>query len=210
VNPVSILIIDDDEGTQTALRYVLDSEGWKLRVVPQAHRALAELASSNWTLVIVNVALIGLDGPVFSTLKELALADPIEAGRTRARVLFLVPESVGEEIQPVLERERLPYALKPFHLHDFLDKISDLLLETQSISTPIRRVRYESKDHERQSTIDRRVGRELRSGGNLRQTAMFAGRGDYMMTEEEIAEFEQQEAEERKKSRKPRKDLGRP
>ena len=210
MNPVSILIIDDDESTQTALRHVLDSEGWKLRVVPQVHRALAELASGNWTLVIVNVALTGVEGPVFSTLKELALAPPIEAGRTRARVLFLVPELVGQQIQPVLEQERLPYALKPFHLHDFLDKISDLLLETQSISAPIRRVRYESREQERQSTIDRRLGRELRSGRNVRQTAMFAGRGEYMMTEEEITEFEQQEAEERKKKQKPRKELGRP
>lgn len=192
VNPVRILIIDDDEASQAALRHVLDSDGWKLQIVPLAHQALAELASTNWTLVIVNVAMTGLDGPLFSTLKELALAAAVEAGRTRARVLFLVPELAGAVAQPVLERERLPYSLKPFHLHDFLEKVSDLLLETNAIPAPIRRVRYEYKGPDRR-------GKDRRSG---RETAMFASREDYMMSEEEIAEFERQEEEERKKKKK--------
>lgn len=195
MNPARILIIDDDEASQAALRQVLDSEGWKLQIVPLAHQALAELASTNWTLVIVNVAMTGLDGPLFSTLKELALAAPVEAGRTRARVLFLVPELAGAVAQPVLERERLPYSLKPFHLHDFLEKVSDLLLETNAISAPIRRVRYEYKGPDRRGT-------DRRSGHDRRETAMFASREDYMMSEEEIAEFERQEEEERKKKKK--------
>ncbi len=195
MSPVRILIIDDDEASQAALRQVLDSEGWKVRIVPLANQALAELASSNWTLVIVNVAMTGLAGPLFSTLKELALAPGVEAGRTRARVLFLVPELAGAEAQPVLEQERLPYSLKPFHLHDFLEKVSDLLLETNAIPGPIRRVRHEYKGTERRGT-------DRRSGHERRETAMFASREDYMMSEEEIAEFERQEEEERKKKKK--------
>jgi len=163
--------------------------------VQLAQQALDELASSNWTLVIVNVARTGLDGPLFSTLKELALAAAVEAGRTRARVLFLVPELAGAEAQPVLERERLPYSLKPFHLHDFLEKVSDLLLETNAIPAPIRRVRYEYKGSDRRE-------KDRRSGRDRRETAMFASREDYMMSEEEIAEFERQEEEERKKKKK--------
>jgi two-component system CheB/CheR fusion protein len=128
VSQVSILIIDDDEASQNVLRQVLDSDGWKLRIAPLANRALAELASGTWTLVIVNVAISGLDGLLFTTLKEVAQAAPVEAGRTRARVLFLVPQLAGPEVQPILERERLPHTLKPFHLHDFLEKVSDLLL----------------------------------------------------------------------------------
>ncbi len=192
MSEVGILIIDDDEASQTALRHVLDSEGWKLRVVPLVNQAFGELATGNWKLVIVNVAMTGVAGPLFSTLRDLALAPPIEAGRTRARVLFLVPELAGAEAQPVLERERLPYALKPLHLHDFLEKVSDLLLETQAIPAPIRRVRYEYKGPERRR-------KDRRSARDARKTAMFAARDDYLMSEEEIAEFEKQEEEERKK-----------
>lgn len=193
---IAILILDDDEASQNALRHVLDSEGWRVHIVPLADRAMSELASGTWTLAIANVAMTGLDGPLFNTLKELALAPPLEAGRRRVRVLFLVPELMGVEVQAGLERERLPYSLKPFHLHDFLEKVSDLLLEAEAIPGPIRRVRYEHKPGERRSVRERRTGRERR------QTPMFAAREDTMMTEEEIAEYERQEEEERKKKEK--------
>ena len=130
---IGILIIDDDEASQSALRQVLDSEGWHVRIVPLISEALAELSSGEWSLVIVNIAMTGLAGPVYLTLKELALAPAVEEGKVRARVLFLVPEPAASEAQPVLEKERLPYVLKPFQFNDFLEKVSDLLMETDSV-----------------------------------------------------------------------------
>ena len=210
MNPIGILIVDDDESSQAVLRHVLDSEGWKLRIVTQGNQALAELASGKWTLVIVNVAITGVAGPVFSTLKELALAPATtEEGRMRARVLFLVPEMAGQEAQAVLEQERLPYALKPFHLHDFLDKVSDLLLETNAISAPIRRIRY-GLGEERFAAQQRRTEADGRPAQPRRETSMFSSRRDYLMSEEEMAEFEKQEKEESKKKQNARKELGRP
>ncbi len=205
---VGILIIDDDEASQAALRQVLDAEGWIVRIVPMAHQALPELARGQWRLVIVNVAMTGLAGPLYSTLKELALAPPLEAGAKRARVLFLVPELAGSDVQATLEQEGLPYTLKPFHLADFLEKVSDLLLETEAIDAPIRRVRYESKSPDRRSGQDgrfapeRRTGSDRRSGRDRRETSMFASREDYMMSEEEIVEFERQEKEEEERKKK--------
>ncbi len=201
---VGVLIVDDDRASQSALRELLGSEGWRVGIVPVASQALSELASGDWSLVIVNVALSGLDGPLFTTLKELAQAQPVEGAAKRACVLFIVPEKVGATAQPVLERERLPYALKPFHLHDFLEKVSDLLMETANITDPIRRVK--------QLTSTPRARNELRAQrehmGALptdRPTSMFASRADYQMTEEEIADFERQEKEEEqlRKKKKP-------
>ena len=77
------------------------------------------------------------------TLRELALAPAMESGKARVRVLFLVPEAGAGAVQPVLEQERLPYALKPFNLHDVLEKVSDLLLEAGAIPQSIRQVRRE-------------------------------------------------------------------
>src|SRR3989449_7032746 len=132
--------------SQAALRQVLAEEGWTVRIVPLANQAMAVLASGNYKLVIVNVVMAGLSGPLFTTLKELALSPPVEAGsHPGVRVLFLVPELAAPEAQPVLEHEQLPYSLKPFHLHDFLEKVSDLLLETGAIPQPIRRVHHEHK-----------------------------------------------------------------
>ena len=204
---IGILIIEDDEANQSALRQLLDSEGWQVRVVPEVRQAFGELSSGEWSLVIVNVAMIGLTSQVYLTLRELALAPAVEEGKVRARVLFVVPESTALEALPIFERERLPYVVKPFQFHDLLEKVSDLLMETSALTNPIRRVRHDSNLSERK----RKEGREGRESGNAfaqRNTNMFAKRDEYVMTEEEIAEYEKSEKEERelKKKKKPSED----
>jgi DNA-binding response OmpR family regulator len=204
---IGILIIEDDEENQSALRQLLDSEGWYVQIVPAANQALVQLSSGEWSLVIVNAAMIGVTSPVYLTLRELALAPAVEDGKMRARVLFVVPESAAAELLPVLEQERLPYVVKPFQFHDLLEKVSDLLMETAALAKPIRRVRHDSSLSERK----RKEGREGRESGNVmaqRNTNMFAGREEYVMTEEEIAEYEKSERQERelKKKKNPQLD----
>lgn len=207
MDKIGILIIEDDEANQSALRQLLDSEGWYVRVVPVARHALQELSTGEWSLVILNIAMVGLTSPVYLTLRELALAPAVEEGRVRARVLFVVPESATLEALPIFERERLPYVVKPFQFHDLLEKVSDLLMEAAALANPIRRVRHDSGLSERK----RLEGRQGRESGNAlapRNTNMFAKRDEYVMTEEEIAEFENSEREERelKKKKKPSED----
>lgn len=194
MSEVGILIVDDDVSSQRALKNILDAEGWRVRIVPLATHAMTELASGQWNLVIVNVELLDLHGPIFTTLKELAQASVFADGgtqrseRKRLRVLFLVPLFSAKEARALLEREGLPYSLKPYHLHEFLEKVSDLLVEAGALQETIR-----SDSFRNQKRRDQRVFRETRRG------VMFASREDYQMTEEEISEFERQEEEERKK-----------
>jgi CheY-like chemotaxis protein len=219
VPEVSILIVDDDVASQRAMRNVLDAEAWRVSIVPAESQVLSELARGVWNLVIVNAALTDPRGPVFAILRDLALAEaepegapPPEAeanggsrlireGLTKApatarriRVLFLIPLSAAKELQPIIEREGLPYTVKPYNLHDFLEKVSDLLLEGGAIDAPIRTIREFCSLRKRR--VVRRPRRDSRSG------AMFAPREDYQMTEEEMAEWERQEEEDRKKRRK--------
>ena len=198
---IGILIIDDDEVSQSALRQVLDSEGWHVRIVPAISDALPELSSGEWSLVIVNVSMSGLSGPVYSTLKELALAPAVEAGMVRARVLFLVTEQASADTRSLLEKDRLPYVLKPFQFNDFLEKVSDLLMETDALTNPIRRVRLEANASERKRK-ENRAGHESAIRQGRRDTVMFAKRDEYVMTEEEIADYEKSEKEERDKRNK--------
>jgi len=204
VSDVGILILDDDVATQRALKLVLDSEGWRVRIAPHSSQPMAELASGTWDLAIVNVAQLDMQGPVFATLKELVQADAVlpaqdGAPAKRFRVLFLVPLMGSKEIPLVLEREGLPYAFKPYHLHDFLQKVSELLLESGAISEPIRSV----------EGFDRKKRRNA-SGSNPRSGhKMFASREDYQMTEEELAEFERQEKEEAERKKRNKELLKR-
>jgi DNA-binding response OmpR family regulator len=198
---IGILVIENDEGNQAALRQLLDSEGWQVRIVPAVNLALGELSSGEWSLVIVNIAMIGLTSPVYQTLRDLALAPAGEEGKVRARVLFVVPESAATEALPVFERERLPYVVKPFQFHDLLEKVSDLLMEAAALADPIRRVRHDSGLSERKRK-EGRAGRESGRGAAQRNTSMFAKRDEYSMTEEEMAEYEKSEQQEREKKKK--------
>ena len=191
---VGILILDDDQN-QGALRQILDSEGWRVRAVQEPKMLFSELKSGEWSLVVANAALCGVDTAVFITLRELATV-PYEDGG-RIRVLYLVPEMAGSQYVGALEAARAPYVVRPFHLHDFLEKVSDLLVEVKAIEGPIRQVRREFG-----------ALRKKKKQGN-RSTSMFASRDSYSYTDEELAEYERAESEANKNKRiKPRTDLG--
>ena len=193
---VGILILDDDPQSQGALKQILDSEGWRVRVVPDIKMFLAELRTGEWSLVIANVTITGTDSPLFVTLRELTNVSPEEGGRLRA--LYIVPESGGEQYVASLERGRLPYVTRPFHLHDFLEKVSDLLVEIKAIDAPIRQVRYEFGE------LRKKKKKAAKSN------SMFASRDSYSYSEEEISEYEREEGELLKSKRKTRINLGDP
>lgn len=194
---VSILVLDEDNQNAASLRQILDSEGWRVRIVNEAKDLLSDLRSAEWSLVIANVALIGLESPYFLTLREIATVPVEEGGRLRA--LFLIPEMTGSQYVGTLEQSRLPYVIRPYHLHDFLEKVSDLLVEVKAIDAPLRQVRHEFGTLRKKKQQTSRV------------TSMFASRDSYSYTEEELAEYERQESESSKNRRqKSRTNLGDP
>jgi PleD family two-component response regulator len=192
---VGILVLDDDAQGSSAVRQILDSEGWLVRFVSDTKMLLAELKTAEWSLVIANVALMGINTPAFITLRELASVPAAEGGRLR--ILYLVPELTGSQYVGALETAKLPYVVRPYHLHDFLEKVSDLLVEVKAIEAPLRQVRYEFG------------GLRKKKKQAARSNSMFASRDSYGYTDEELAEYEKQEAETSKTKRnKPRTNLG--
>jgi response regulator RpfG family c-di-GMP phosphodiesterase len=195
--PVNILVLDEEGPSALALRQVLDSEGWRVRFTADAKHLLTELRVGVWSLVIANVDMLGVDSPGFLMLRELA-AVPVEDGG-RIRCLFLVPEMTGSQFVRQLEQVKLPYVIRPYHLHDFLEKVSDLLVEVKAIDAPLRQVRYEFG------------GLRKKKRQAARSNSMFASRDSYSYSEEEIAEYEKQESElNRNKRQKPLGNLGDP
>jgi len=195
---VSILVLDNDPAGSTALRQILDAEGWRVRVIPDDKLLLSELKSAEWSLVIANISQIHPDGPIFAILRELASVSPEDGGRLR--VLYLVPSMTGSQYVHALETSRLPYVVRPYHLHDFLEKVSDLLVEVKAIDVALRQVRHEFGG----------LRKKKKEAG--RTNSMFAARDSYSSyTEEELAEYERQEVELNKNKRRgPRTNLGDP
>jgi len=193
---VGILVLDSDPTGASAVKQVLDSEGWRVRVVSDAKALLTELKSADWSLVVANAAAMDLDSPAFFTLREIATVPQESGGRIRA--LFIIPEAAERQLTGQIESSRLPYVVRPYHLHDFLEKVSDLLVEIKVIDAPIRLVRRE-------------FGAIRKKKKQVGRNTMFAARDTFSYTEEEIAEYEREEASEASKSkRKTRVNLGDP
>ena len=193
---VGILVLDSDPQGAGAVKQILDSEGWRVRVVPDTRLLLAELKTGEWSLVIADVEAMGIDTPAFNILTELASVSVEEGGRFR--ILYLIPEMMGTQYVAPLEAARLPYVIRPYHLHDFLEKISDLLVEVKAIEAPLRQVRHE-------------FGALRKKKKQAGRNTMFASRDSFSYTDEEIAEYEHQENELSKSKRnKPRINLGDP
>jgi DNA-binding response OmpR family regulator len=197
VRQVGLLVLESDSSNSIALKQILDSEGWRVRLVPDLQMLHAELKTGEYALVIANIELVGLDSPTFHVLKELAAVAAEDGGRIR--VLYVISELAGSQYVSTLERTKMPYAMRPFHLHDFLEKVSDLLVEVKAIEGPLRMTRYEFGEARKKKKQTSRT------------TSMFASRDSYSYSEEEIAEYEKQEAESSKTRRlKPRTNLGDP
>ncbi len=192
---VGILVLDSDPTGASAVKQVLDSEGWRVRVVSDAKALLTELKSADWSLVVANAAAMDLDSPAFFTLREIATVPQESGGRIRA--LFIIPETAERQLTEQIEASRLPYVVRPYHLHDFLEKVSDLLVEIKVIDAPIRLVRRE-------------FGAIRKKKKQVGRNTMFAARDTFSYTEEEIAEYEREEADASKGKRKTRINLGDP
>lgn len=194
---VALLVLEDDPQHAGALKQILDAEGWRVRVVADVGLLRSELKTGEYALLIANVVLLGVDSPLFHVIRELASVSADEGGRIR--VLFVLPEMGGSQYVGALESAKLPYSVRPFHLHDFLEKVSDLLVEVRAIEGPLRMTRYEFG-----------AVRKKRKQAS-RTNSMFAARDSYSYTEEEMAEYERMELEASKSRRvKPRTNLGDP
>ena len=196
---INILVLEDDPGSQNAIQVMMDGEGWRVKTFDNPDVVLPELARGSWALVVASMALLDFSSPLFQVLKELAQSAPVEDGKSRVRVLFVVPPTHVAQAVPMLEQARLPFAVQPYQFNDFLEKVNDLLLQAQFLSKTAR---------ERGFAFEKRA--KLRTGKAGKKAAgpnpMFASRDEYYYTDEELADYERQESEEEKKKKK--KKLG--
>lgn len=179
MSAVRVLIIDNDEATSRTVAWVLGGEGWLIDVVACPEEAFQRLRRGGWHLVVADFTTCGASEQLFEFLKELAVAGgPV-------RVLFLVPALIAYCARPQLEALQVPYAIIPLRLADFLEQVSDLLIEAGAIRHPLCRVRELA--HEYSPPACRRVHTDSGS-------AMFASRDGYFdYDEEELRRFEEEE-----------------
>lgn len=192
---ISILVLEEDAGSQKAIQMMMEGESWKVKILGDANAAMQELAQGPWALVVASLTLADFSSPLYQILRELAQAPPVEDGKSRVRVLFVVPPNLVTEAIPLLENARLPYTVKPYQFNDFIEKVNDLLLQAQFLTKTAR---------ERGFAFEQRAsatkGKKGKSAGA--SNSMFASRDEYYYSEEELAEYEKEEQERQKKKKK--------
>ena len=191
---INILVLEDDAESQNAIQMMTDGEGWKVKMLDDAEAGMQELAQGSWALVVANLSMADFSSPLFQILKELAQAPPVEEGKSRVRVLFIVTAGDAPAAIPVLEQARLPYAMKPYQFNDFMEKVNDLLLQAQFVTKTARERGFAFEKRESATK-----GQKAKKAGA--ENSMFASRDEYYYSEEELAEYEREQEEQKKKKK---------
>lgn len=90
----SILVVDDDARVRDAVRVLLEGEGFAVATATDGAEAIERLEAGNVSLVLLDLAMPGVDGWQFLTRREK------EAGLSRAPVVLLsglpfIPDAPG-------------------------------------------------------------------------------------------------------------------
>jgi DNA-binding NtrC family response regulator len=189
---INILVLEDDSESKNAIQMMMDGEGWKVTMLDDADAGMQALAQGTWALVVANLYLADFSSPLFQILKELAQAPPVEDGKSRVRVLFVVPAGDVSTAIPVLEEARLPFTVKPYQFNDFMEKVNDLLLQARFLTKTSR---------ERGFAFEKSASETKGKKGKKAASSMFASRDEYYYTEEELAEYEREQEEQKKKKK---------
>src|SRR4030081_3773682 len=121
--PPSILMVDDDPHVLRSLRAALESHGYRVRAAPNGALALESCAAERPDVVLLDLALPGLDG--VEVCRRL---------RSWSRVPILVWSARGHEAQKVqaLDAGADDYVTKPFGTEELLARIRAALRRDQA------------------------------------------------------------------------------
>jgi len=116
-----VLVVEDEPTVARLIGDVLEDEGMKVDVIPDARQALERAANVNYDLVICDMKMPGLDGQNF--YKSLLRAgNPLHE-----RFLFVTGDIVAAQTREFLERHHLPHVAKPFRVEELTEKVFSVL-----------------------------------------------------------------------------------
>ena len=154
----SILIVDDVPANLDVLVQSLEAEGYAIGVAPSGEEALRVARVTRPTLILLDVAMPGIDG--YETCRRLKAAP-----ETRdIPVVFLTARGETEELVQGFRAGGVDYIVKPFHKEEVLVRVR----------THVERVRLERKLLERNAQLEERT-RQLTESNQQLQEALDRG-----------------------------------
>jgi DNA-binding response OmpR family regulator len=121
----TILIVDDEAYIVTSLEYVMQSAGFEVAVAYDGEEALAKVAEKVPDLMILDLMMPKLDGfEVCEKIRQNPLWKDI-------RIVILTAKGRDIERKKGMSLGADDYMTKPFSTRDILDRVKELLAESE-------------------------------------------------------------------------------
>ena len=124
---LSILLVEDEENLQEALKLNLEFEGYEVTGVYDGVEALKAVRNEYFDLIILDVMLPELDG--------ISVCESIRLQNNEIPILILSAKNSGADRVLGLKKGADDYLTKPFNLEELLLRVNKLIHKSRRIST---------------------------------------------------------------------------
>ncbi len=123
----SILLVEDEENLQEALKLNLELEGYEVSICGDGATALKMVAKEHFDLIILDVMIPELDG--------IAVCETIRLSNTQLPILILSAKNSSNDRVLGLKKGADDYLTKPFNLEELLLRVKKLIKKSEQIAT---------------------------------------------------------------------------
>ncbi len=118
-----ILHVDDEPDITFIIEFVLTSGGFDVVRLNDSSKAVSELESGNYSLLILDLMMPQMDG--FTVLENLRQQDKLK----NLSVLILSSRQLSTEETELLRSRNAQMMSKPFEPHRLLEKVREMITE---------------------------------------------------------------------------------
>lgn len=123
----SILLVEDEENLQEALKLNLELEGYEVTSSYDGTEALRQFHQEHFDLIILDVMLPELDG--------ISVCETIRLTNTEIPILILSAKNSSADRVLGLKKGADDYLTKPFNLEELLLRVNKLIRKSEQISS---------------------------------------------------------------------------
>ena len=118
---LTALVVDDEDGVADLLAEILTASGFEVTVAEDGQTALNRLRSENFSVILTDLRMPGLDGPsLFARLRS-------EKPRLADRMIFVTGDTLSQDVADFLRDCGRPCLEKPFAPDDVRRTVATVL-----------------------------------------------------------------------------------